>query len=314
MEGKKSRELSIVLPLYNEEGNIYAVYDSLIQELEQITDDYEIIFVDDGSSDSSCDLIREIAEKDERVLGITLSRNFGHQIAIVAGLEHTVGNYVVMMDADMQHPAAVINELYAKALEGYDIVNTIREDEENMGTMKRITSKWFYKLSNKISKVHIQHSSSDFRLMNRTTVNALLKIKEKDRFTRGLVSWLGYKQTFVSFNSPKRHSGNTKYSYRKMFGFAASGIFSFSSVPLRISFLLGAVTCLFGILYTIFITVQYFLGNTVPGWSSLMIVILFLGGVQLLSIGLIGEYLARVFNEVKDRPLYYVREYFSKDS
>jgi len=314
MEGINSRELSIVLPLYNEEGNIHVVYASLVKELEKITDDYEIIFVDDGSSDSSCDLIKEIAKKDDRVLGITLSRNFGHQIAIVAGLEHAVGNYVVMMDADMQHPPELINELYAKALEGYDIVNTIREKAQNLGAIKRISSKWFYKLSNKISRVHIQHSSSDFRLMNRKTVNALLKIKEKDRFTRGLVSWLGYKQTFVSFNSPKRYSGKTKYSYRKMFGFAASGILSFSSAPLRISFLFGAATCLFGISYTVFITVQYFLGNTVPGWSSLMIVILFLGGVQLLSIGLIGEYLARVFNEVKDRPLYYVREYFSKDS
>ena len=310
----KSRELSIILPLYNEAGNIHAVYTSLIKELEEVTGDYEILFVDDGSTDSSCELIREIAENDERVLGITLSRNFGHQIAIVAGLEHTQGKFVVMMDADMQHPASVIKELYAKAREGYDIVNTIRDKEENMRVLKSITSKLFYKVSNRISRVHIHSASSDFRLMNRKTVNAFLKIKEKDRFTRGLVSWLGYKQTFVSFNSPQRYSGKTKYSYRKMFRFAASGIFSFSSIPLRISFLLGAITCFLGMIYTVFITVQYFMGNTVPGWSSLMIVILFLGGVQLLSIGLIGEYLARVFNEVKDRPLYYVREYFSKDS
>ena len=308
------KEISVILPLYNEEGNIPVIYSQLVDVLEKINIDFELIFVDDGSEDNSRDEIEAIAHNDDRVLGISLSRNFGHQIAIVAGLEHSNAKYTIMMDCDLQHPPEVIAALYEKALEGYDIVNTIRNDSKDLGTVKRSSSKGFYSLLAKLADVKIHKSSADFRLMSRKTVEAFLKMKEKDRFTRGLVSWMGFHQTFVHFDAPQRHSGKSKYSYRKMIGFAADGIFSFSSKPLRISFYLGLIVCMLGLIYAVFVVTAYFTGNTIPGWASLMITVLFLGGVQLLSIGIIGEYLARVFNEVKNRPLYYVKDYYSKDS
>lgn len=311
---EKQTHISIVIPLLNEEGNINVLYNALLPVVEKISPDYEIVFVDDGSKDNSFEIINKISEQNNRILGISLSRNFGHQIALTAGMEHTSGAIVVTMDADMQHPPEVILDLYNKYKEGFDIVNTIRTETADSGAFKKVTSSWFYKIINKLSDIHIEPASADFRLMNRKTVNAFLQLKEKDRFTRGLISWMGFKQAMVPYTAPSRFSGKSKYSITKMFRFAADGITSFSAKPLRISFFAGVIVSFIGLLYAIYAIIEYFGGKTIPGWASILVSILMIGGMQLISIGIIGEYLARVFNEAKNRPMYLVKEYTSKDA
>lgn len=306
--------LSVVIPLLNEEGNIRVLYDALLPVAKSISDNYEIIFVDDGSKDKSFDIINQLSSENNKILGISLSRNFGHQVALAAGMEHASGELVVTMDGDMQHPPLVILELYQKYKEGYDIVNTIRTETADSGALKKISSSWFYKIINRLSDIHIEPAAADFRLMNRKTVNAFLQLKEKDRFTRGLISWMGFKQAMVPYVAPSRFSGKSKYSLFKMLRFAADGITSFSAKPLRISFFSGVAVSLIGLLYAIYAVVQYFYGKTIPGWTSILVSVLIIGGIQLISIGIIGEYLARVFNEAKNRPLYMVKQYTSNEN
>lgn len=310
---KKRTHISIVIPLLNEEGNIPILYNTLLPVVEKISSDYEIIFVDDGSKDHSFELISNIGDQNNKVLGISLSRNFGHQIALTAGIEHASGEVVITLDADMQHPPEIIADLYKKYQQGYDIVNTIRKETADSSTFKRISSRYFYKIINNLSDLHIEPNSADFRLMNRKTVDAFLKLKEKDRFTRGIISWMGYKQAQVEYTAPQRFSGESKYSVFKMFRFAADGITSFSAKPLRISFYAGLIVSFVGLLYAIYAIIEYFKGNTSPGWASTLVSILIIGGIQLISIGIIGEYLARVFNEAKGRPMYLVKQYTSKE-
>ncbi len=309
----KQTQISIVIPLLNEEGNIKVLYESLLPVVEKISANYEIIFVDDGSKDSSFDIITKISQLNKRVLGISLSRNFGHQIALSAGLEHASGEAVVMLDADMQHPPEIIVDLYNKYKEGFDIVNTIRTETADVGIFKKITSYYFYKLINRLSDIHIEPAAADFRLMNRKTVNAFLQMKEKDRFTRGLVSWMGFKQAQIEYIAPQRFAGKSKYSLLKMFRFAADGITAFSAKPLRVSFFAGIIVSFTGLLYAIYAVFQYFGGKNIPGWTSILVSILIIGGIQLISIGIIGEYLARVFNEAKNRPMYLVKEYTTSE-
>lgn len=309
----KQTQISIVIPLLNEEGNIKVLYESLLPVVEKISADYEIVFVDDGSKDSSFDIITKISQLNKRVLGISLSRNFGHQIALSAGLEHASGEAVVMLDADMQHPPEIIVDLYNKYKEGFDIVNTIRTETADVGIFKKITSYYFYKLINRLSDIHIEPAAADFRLMNRKTVNAFLQMKEKDRFTRGLVSWMGFKQAQIEYIAPQRFAGKSKYSLLKMFRFAADGITAFSAKPLRVSFFAGIIVSFTGLLYAIYAVFQYFGGKNIPGWTSILVSILIIGGIQLISIGIIGEYLARVFNEAKNRPMYLVKEYTTSE-
>ncbi len=309
----KQKQISVVIPLLNEEGNITVLYESLVNVLTTISTDFEIIFVDDGSKDSSFEKITNISNQDNRVLGISLSRNFGHQVAITAGLEHSCGEVVITMDADMQHPPELILSLYQKYKEGYDIVNTIREESEDAGMFKKATSKWFYSIINKLADIRIEPASADFRLMNRKTVDAFLQLKEKNRFTRGLISWMGFHQAYITYKAATRFSGKTKYSITRMFGFAADGITSFSAKPLRISFYMGVIVSFIGLLYSIYAIFAFFSGKTIPGWTSILVSILIIGGIQLISIGIIGEYLARVFNEAKNRPLYLVKNYASKE-
>lgn len=300
---------SIVIPVYNEEGNIEALYQSLKSIFQQLDVSYEIIFSDDGSSDNSFGIIKRISQSDSSVRGISLSRNFGHQVALAAGLEHAQGSEaVIMMDADMQHPPEVIPEMLKKFKEGYDIVNTVRSTTADSGIIKRATSKVFYKLLNRLSEVPIESSAADFRLMNRKTVNAFLRLKEKDRFTRGLISWMGFRQTKIFYDAPSRTSGESKYTFKKMFHLAIAGLTSFSAKPLRISFYAGLLFAALGLLYAIFAVIENLRGHTVEGWTSILVSVLIIGGVQLISIGIIGEYLARVFSEAKDRPLYFIKE------
>jgi polyisoprenyl-phosphate glycosyltransferase len=298
--------ISIVVPLLNEEKNINLLYNALGKVLGGIGMGYEIIFVDDGSTDSSFMEIERLNQLDPKVRGLSFSKNFGHQIALMAGLDHARGDIIVMMDADLQHPPEVIIQLLEKYREGFDIVNTRRIDNEKLGWFKKMTSRFFYWFINVLSDTKIEPASSDFRLMDRKAANAFLNIREQDRFTRGLVSWMGFRQAIVPYEAPLRKHGTSKYTIRKMMRFALDGITSFSSKPLRISLYFGFVVFLLGLAYSVFALVNYFRGHTLPGWTSQLVSILILGGVQLVSIGILGEYIARIFKESKNRPMYII--------
>lgn len=299
--------LSIVLPSYYEEENIKFIYDEIIAALPK-GEEFELIFVDDGSKDKTFENIIALSKQDKRVKGIRLSRNFGHQVALLAGMQEAKGDLVISMDADGQHPPKVIADLIAKQKEGYDIVNTRRLDSKSTGWFKRSSSRWFYRMINLMSDVKIEPAAADFRLMTRKALNAFLEIGEHDRFTRGLVGWIGFRQGIVEFMPSDRHAGRTKYTFKRMRKFALDGITSFSSRPLRFSMYLGLAVFILALLYAIYAIVMHFAGHTNPGWTSLLITILFLGGVQLFSIGIIGEYIARIFNEAKARPHYFISD------
>ncbi len=302
-----SGKISVVVPVYNEQKNIPVLYDALRKVFDRLARPYEILFIDDGSTDASFRVIREISGQDGNIHGISFSRNFGHQAAILAGLERTTGELIITMDADLQHPPEVIPLLIDKHLEGYQVVNTRRRDKK-ASVFKRITSTLFYRLLNFFSDIRIPEASSDFRLMSRTALDAFLRFTERARFNRGLVGWMGFEQATLQYEAPERHSGTTKYSFRKMRVLAVDGITSFSTRPLRISTYLGLIVFLAGFIYAVYSLIQYARGNTIPGWTSLMTVVLVIGGIQLLSLGIIGEYLARVFNESKGRPLYFIKD------
>ncbi|HNW97945.1 MAG TPA: glycosyltransferase family 2 protein [Bacteroidales bacterium] len=300
--------ISIVIPAFNEEQNIIALYNELISVLQKISFRYEIIFVDDGSRDNTFNEIKKIAEKDKCVSGISLSRNFGHQVAIMAGLQQAKGDLVIMMDADLQHPPDAIPLMIEEQEKGFDIVNTKRIDAKGTALTKKTTSKLFYNLLNKLSDVRIEPAAADFRLMTRKAVDAFLRLEERDRFTRGLISWMGFKQTVIEYQASARFAGKSKYTVKKMFRFGMDGITSFSSKPLRISFYIGFIVFLIGLAYSVYAIIEYILNKTVPGWTSMLVSVLIIGGIQLLSIGIVGEYIARIFNEAKRRPLYFVKD------
>ena len=299
-------KISIVVPSFNEEKNIPVLFDEVREVLKG--EDFECIFIDDGSSDETFSIIKGLSAHYTEVKGISFSRNFGHQIALLAGISESLGDITISMDADGQHPASVIPDLIEKYQQGFDIVNTRRLKTEDAGLIKNMTSKGFYTFINKMTDVKIEPASSDFRLMSRKAVDAFLQFEEKDRFTRGLISWMGFKQAFVEFEAPRRRSGVSKYTFRKMLHFAWDGITSFSSKPLKISLYVGLLSLGMGFLYAVYALIEFILGNTIPGWTSMMLVILFLGGVQLLSLGIIGQYLSRIFNEAKNRPSYFIQD------
>jgi glycosyltransferase involved in cell wall biosynthesis len=301
--------LSVVVPCANEEEVLHESHRRLTNVLTQIGVPYEILYVDDGSTDSTLGLLRELQSSDHRVRVISLSRNFGHQMAITAGLEHAVGEAVVEIDADLQDPPEVIAEFVDRWRAGFDVVFGLRTERQGETAFKLWTAKWFYRLLGQLSETRIAPDVGDFRLMDRRVVTALLAMPERDRFIRGMVSWLGFSQIAVPYRRVPRLAGETKYPFFRMVRLAADGIFSFSTTPLRIATWLGfAVSGLavIGILITLY--ARLFEKNWVQGWASLAIAILFLGGVQLICMGIIGEYVGRIYGESKRRPLYLVRE------
>lgn len=300
--------ISVVVPVFNEAGNIALLVERSIAVLQATGQSFEMILVDDGSKDDTFSEIRSLQKKFPAIKGIALSRNFGHQVALTAGLEHASGELVISMDGDLQHPPELIPELLAEQKKGYDIVNTIRKETADATAAKNAGAGGFYKLMNKISDVEIVPGAADFRLMTRRAVDAFLQIPERDRFTRGLISWMGFRQSFITYTAAKRHSGDSKYTFRKMLRFAWDGITAFSSRPLRISFYFGLIAAGMGVVYAVYALINRFVGHAIEGWTSLLIVVLVMGGIQLISIGIIGEYLARVFNESKARPLYFVKD------
>lgn len=300
--------LSIVLPAFSEEENIAFIYGEIMDlDLGQV-ELLEMVFVDDGSEDRTFEIVKSLAQKDKRVKGIRFSRNFGKQVALLAGLRESGGEITITMDTDGQHPAALIPELIKEYEKGYDIVNTTRKQTAREGWLKKATSHGFYRLLNMLSDQKVEAAAAEFRLMNRSALDAYLSFDERDQYQNGLVSWMGFRQSSLSFEAPERHAGRTKFNIRKLFSHGLNGITSFSTRPLRISFTVGLIVMLISLAYGTYAILNYFFGSTNPGWTSLMFVILFLGSVQLFSIGIIGEYIARLFRETKKRPHYFIQE------
>jgi len=297
--------LSLVVPVYNESEVIGTFYDRASVALAGLPGfDYEIIFVDDGSRDDSYRQLAAFAARDPTIRVLKLSRNFGHQIAITAGLDHAAGDCVVIIDADLQDPPEVISSMIERWREGFDVVYGVRAERDGERAMKLITASAFYRLLNRLTNLQIPADVGDFRLMSRRAVNELRQLREKDRFVRGLVSWIGFNQTGVVYSRDKRYAGVTKYPYRKMIKFAFDGITSFSTAPLKLATWSGYGASTLAFLYLGSVFVQWMLGVTIQGWATIMVALLFLGGVQLICLGILGEYLGRIFNEVKRRPMY----------
>lgn len=302
------RRLSVVVTCYNEEGNLRELYAALTRVLAAYPD-YEIVVVDDGSRDTSLAILRELHAQDPRVKYVSLSRNFGHQPALKAGLDHASGEVVISMDGDLQHPPELIPQLVAQWQAGYDVVATRRADDPRLSWLKRSTSRAFYRLINAVSDIRLEEGMADYRLLDRKVVDVLKHdIVESYLFIRGLVSWVGFRQTTVAYQPAPRFAGQTKYSYRRMLSFALNGITAFSVKPLRIATVLGLLFVLFAIIYGAFALYQYFEHQTVQGWTSVVIIVLLVGGVQILLIGIIGEYLGKLFMQAKGRPHYLVQE------
>lgn len=304
------RILSIVVPVFNEAEVVGAFYERMTAVARALPfDEYEILFIDDGSADDTWARIRSFAERDPAVRPLKLSRNFGHQAAITAGLDHARGDCVVIIDSDLQDPPEVVPQLVARWEEGYDVVYGTRSSRDGEGSMKLLTAGAFYRLLNRLTRINIPVDTGDFRLLSRRAADQLRGLREQDRFVRGLVSWIGFRQTGVPYARDRRYAGSTKYPYRKMVKFALDGITSFSTVPLRLAMWLGYGASGLAFLYLLSVFVQKLMGGTVQGWATIMVALLFLGGVQLICLGIMGEYVGRIFNEIKGRPLYVVEEF-----
>lgn len=307
-QGAKSL-VSMVVPVFNETEVLGPFYERATRALAGLPGcDYEIVFVEDGSGDDSFRQLAAYAEKDPRVRVLKFSRNFGHQIAITAGIDHARGDCVVIIDADLQDPPEVIASMIDKWREGFDVVYGVRSDRDGESAMKLMTASAFYRLLQRVTNVKIPANVGDFRLMSRRAVDEFKRLREKDRFVRGLVSWIGFNQTGVTYRRDKRYAGETKYPYRKMIRFAFDGITSFSTAPLKLATWTGYVAALLAVMYLLSVFIQKLLGYTVEGWATIMVAMLFLGSVQLICLGILGEYLGRIFNEVKPRPMYVVEQ------
>src|SRR5580700_6608941 len=310
--GSESRRLllSVVVPCHNEEEVLRETNHRLFAALDKIPMQLEIIYVDDGSTDSTAEILRDLQTGDPRIRVIRFSRNFGHQMAITAGIEHASGDAVVLIDADLQDPPEVILDFIDKWMDGFDVVYGVRTERDGESAFKLLTAKYFYRFIGKLSDTEIPLDTGDFRLMDRTVVDALLSMPERDRFVRGMVSWLGFSQAAVPYRRAARAAGVTKFSLFKMLRFATDGIVSFSILPLRLATWVGFAAsgvALLGVLITV---VERLMGvqGLVKGWASILVAILFIGGVQLICMGIIGEYIGRIYGESKRRPLYVVRE------
>ena len=302
--------LSVIVPCLNEQEALRGTHSRLLSALAEIPANFEIIYVDDGSTDNTADVLRELQNLDRHIRVVRFSRNFGHQMAITAGIEHAAGDAVVIIDADLQDPPENIATFFRKWQEGYDVVYGVRTERDGETAFKLWTAKVFYRFMTRLSETQIPLDTGDFRLMDRRVINALLGMPERDRFVRGMVSWLGFSQVAVPYRREARVAGVTKFSFFKMLRFAMDGIFSFSIVPLRVATWMGFITSFLAILGIVLVSMEHFLGveGLVRGWTSTMFAVLFIGGVQLICMGIIGEYIGRIYGESKHRPLYVVRE------
>jgi glycosyltransferase involved in cell wall biosynthesis len=304
--------LSVVVPMYNEAGNVPALLDRIVENVDGIdgAPTYEILVVDDGSTDGTADAVREELRRRPNLALIRLSRNFGHQLAATAGIELAAGDAIVLMDGDLQDPPELIAQFFARWRDGYDVVYAVRRTRKGESPFKLFTAGLFYRTIKRLTKVSIPVDTGDFRLMSRRVVEALRRLPERHRFLRGMVSWVGYRQTGVEYDRDERTWGATKYPIPTMLRFAVDGITSFSDIPLRFASYFGFSVSAIAFLYALVVVVAKLLrvyppGYT-PGWASTIVAVVFLGGVQLISLGILGEYLGRIYDEVKGRPLYLI--------
>lgn len=298
--------ISYVFPIYNESGNIDLLYKTIHELLDEHTEyQYEIIFINDGSTDASLEKLLKIHDKDSRVIVINFSRNFGHQMAVTAGLDHATGDAIIIMDSDLQDPPKVSFELIKKWVDGYEVVYAQRRTRKD-SAVKKATAFGYYWVLHKLAEIDIPRNTGDFRLVDRKVVDALNKFRERNRFLRGMVSSVGFKQTAVLFDREERFSGKTGYPLKKMLKFAADGILGFSTIPLtiiaKIGFIISSLSFL-GIVYALFMKLFYS-SVTVQGWTLMIISVLFIGGVQMIMLGVLGSYIGRIYSEVQNRPLY----------
>ncbi len=307
----KTQLLSIVIPCFNEEEVIAETMRRLNTFCAELSNlNVELIFVDDGSRDRTRELLKEYAAEDSKLRIIGFARNFGHQIAATAGIDAANGDAVVLIDADLQDPPEVIHQMITKWQEGYDVVYATRTERHGESAFKLATARSFYRLLNQLSDVLIPLDTGDFRLMSKNVVDTLRAMPERDRFIRGMVSWVGFKQIALPYKRAERFAGESKYPLSKMLRFAIDGILSFSTKPLQMSVGMGficALLSILGIFYALYL--RLFTNVWVEGWTALMIAVLFIGGIQLISVGILGEYVGRIYNEIKRRPLYVVQEY-----
>ncbi|MEO5979494.1 MAG: glycosyltransferase family 2 protein [Chryseolinea sp.] len=303
-----TKKVSIVIPVFNEAANVAILLTELLACVKNLPYEFEFIFVDDGSTDQSLAIIKQLAMSDARVFFVELSRNFGHQYALKAGLDISNGDCVISMDSDLQHPPEVVVKLIEKWEEGYDVVYTRRQDDSSLPWIKRKTSTVFYNMLNRLSDLKLEHGTADFRLMNRNALNAFAHLNESELFIRGLIKWAGFRQTAIDYKPKDRHTGRSKYNFKKMVSFGLRGITSFSVKPLQMIAYLGMTLFFISMILAPYAIVSYLMGKAVSGWTSLMISVIFFGSLQLLMTGVVGLYISKLVIQSKQRPLYFIRD------
>lgn len=304
----RGSRLSIVLPVLNEEENLPLLFEQIASTLHPLSYEWDVIFVDDGSTQPTVDVLRKLESSYSNVQVLQFTRNFGHQAALTAGLDFAHGDAVILMDSDLQHPPALLPELIARWEDGYDVVYTIRDSTVAVGARKRFTSWLFYAAFNALSDTDIPPHAADFRLLDRSVVDALKQMRERARFLRGLTSWVGFRQIGVHFTAAARTSGQSSYNSVRMLRLAIDGVASMSTLPLRMCLFSGVAVSSLATVYMLYVLFAWESHRVITGWSSLMLAVLFLGGVQLTTIGIVGLYVAKVYEEVKQRPLYLLRD------
>ena len=305
---KSDFKVSVIVPVFNEEGCLLTLVSRVVMVLEKYSD-YEILFIDDGSRDNTLTILRKLHAGNKKINFLSFSRNFGHQNALRAGTLYASGDCIVSLDGDLQHPPELIPDLITKWKEGFDIVYTIRKDEKKIPVLKRVMSVLFYKLMNAISDMNFEQGEADFRLLDKNAAAELNNLNENAIFFRGMVKWLGFEQIGIEYTPDERTWGKTKYSRKKMFALAISGITSFSIKPLRISTIIGISIAFLSILYGIYaLYIKFFTDNSIEGWTSVFFMVTFIGGIQLIILGIIGEYIGNIFLESKKRPHYIIEE------
>ena len=305
------QKLSIIVPCYNEESVIELFYKETIKVVSQIQKkyDYEMIFIDDGSKDNTLKLLKELRKQDNNIRIISFSRNFGKEAAIYAGLENSIGDLVVLIDADMQHDPNIIPEMIKEIENGYDTVTTIRKNRKGEPIVKSFFSKMFYRLMKRTGEIELVQGAQDYRMMTRQVVDSILLLKEYNRFSKGIFSWVGFNVKYLEMDNRPRVGGKSKWSITKLFKYAGEGITSFTTAPLKISMILGFIISILSLILGIEIVIQtIIIGKDTPGYASTITAVLFIGGVQLISIGILSEYISKMYLEIKNRPKYIIKE------
>lgn len=310
------KSILISVPAYNEEANVYPLYEAIQKATQSLRENYsfEILFINDGSTDDTVEVVKKLIKESDNVSLVNLSRNYGKEIAMAAGFDYSTHDAVITIDADLQHPPTLIKEMIDLWELGYEDVYAKRKERHGESYFKKTTSKLFYKVLQKVSNTPVNADAGDYRLLDRKVVDALVKLRESQRYTKGLYNWVGFKKAAIEFDAAERLHGETKWNFRSLVKLAMEGITSYTTAPLKISMYFGFVVSLIAFIYMIYILIKtLIMGSDVSGFPTIMIVMLFLGGCQLISIGILGEYLGRVFNETKKRPLYFLEETITKN-